>query len=51
MSDKKKTPENTQEAMEQEINFDDLEQVTGGSIKDVKYTKTTDISGDTKSKI
>lgn len=51
MSDEKKTTVNAEEIAEQEINLDELEQVTGGSIKNVQYIKTTDISKDTKSKI
>ena len=47
---RKKTLSN-EEAEEQEIDLDDLEQVTGGSISNVNYTKTGDISNDTKSKI
>ncbi|MBS5150506.1 MAG: hypothetical protein Q4A63_02920 [Butyricicoccus pullicaecorum] len=35
----------------QELDFDELEEVTGGSIKDVVYTPTVDISQDTKLKI
>ena len=35
----------------QELDLGALEQVTGGSLKDVVYTPTVDISEDTKSKI
>lgn len=51
MADEKKITEKAEETTEQEINLDELEQVTGGSIKNVQYIKTTDISSDTKSKI
>ncbi|MCH5185593.1 MAG: hypothetical protein J1F64_05640 [Oscillospiraceae bacterium] len=49
MKDEKKTDVNDKEAVE--IDLDELEQVTGGSIKDVKHTKTTDVSSNTKGKI
>lgn len=51
MADEKKKNMNNEEVAAQEIDFDELEKVTGGSIKNVNYTKTTDISQDTKSKI
>ncbi len=35
----------------QELDIEKLEQVAGGSLKDVVYTPTVDISEDTKSKI
>lgn len=50
MSDEKKTTVKNDEITEQEISLDELDNVTGGSIGNVKYTKTVDISGDTKSK-
>jgi hypothetical protein len=34
-----------------ELNLEELDKVTGGSIKNVKYTETTEISDDTKRKI
>ncbi len=34
-----------------ELDFDELEQVTGGSIRDVGYTPTVDISDDVISRI
>ena len=51
MTDEKKKALSNEEAEEQEIDLEDLEQVTGGSISNVNYTKTGDISNDTKSKI
>lgn len=52
MSEKLNKQNNEAEEKErQEIDLDDLEQVTGGSIKNVQYTKTVEISQDTKSKI
>lgn len=39
------------ELEEQELALDELEEVAGGSLKDVVYTPTVDISEDTKSKI
>lgn len=51
MSDKKKLNIEAEEAEVTELNLDDLENVTGGSIKDVNYTETTDISKDTQEKI
>ncbi len=50
--DKKKVITNEAEETEsKEISFENLDEVTGGSIRNVRYTKTTDISEDTKSKI
>lgn len=51
MAEEKKTAINEEEAVEQEINLDELEQVTGGALRNVQYTKTIDISEDTKRKI
>ena len=34
-----------------ELSEDQLDEVSGGSIRNVRYTKTTTISADTKSKI
>lgn len=51
MSDEKKKTQGNEKTEQQEINVEDLEQVTGGSIKDVNYTQTTNISSDTQSKI
>ena len=50
MSDEKKKTQGNENPEQQEINAEDLEQVTGGSIKDVNYTSTTNISADTQSK-
>ncbi|MCC8161200.1 MAG: hypothetical protein LIO53_07870 [Oscillospiraceae bacterium] len=49
-NEKKVSEKETKKAM-QEIDLDDLENVQGGSIKNVSYTKTTPISSDTKNKI
>ncbi len=51
--DRKKVSDNqaSEEQEMQEIDLDDLEQVTGGSLHNVQYTKTVDISEDTKKKI
>lgn len=52
--DKKKTiavEEAAKENEKKEIPVEKLDEVTGGSIRNVRYTKTTDISEDTKSKI
>lgn len=47
-----KNPDKELEEQEtQELDLGALEQVTGGSLKDVVYTPTVDISEDTKSKI
>lgn len=35
----------------EELSTEELEYVSGGSLKDVNYSKTTDISKDTKYKI
>lgn len=52
MTDKMNKQNNEAEEKETlELNLEDLEQVTGGSIKNVQYTKTVEISADTKSKI
>ncbi len=50
MADEKKTNVNNEEAVNKEINLDDLENVSGGSIGNVSYTQTTNISPDTKRK-
>ncbi len=39
------------DGVKEEISFDEIEQATGGSIKNVQYTKTVEISDDTRSKI
>ncbi|MBR4210854.1 MAG: hypothetical protein IKR84_00485 [Oscillibacter sp.] len=52
MSDKteKKVPEQEKKAP-QELNFDDLDAVQGGSLANVSYTSTSNISSNTRSKI
>ena len=52
MSDKneKKVPEKEKNAP-QELKLDDLDAVQGGSLRNVSYTDTTEISADTASKI
>lgn len=49
--EKKNTVSEEQANNAQEINLDELDKVTGGSIGNVRYTKTSDISSDTRSKI
>lgn len=51
MSDEKKVTGTEEEAEVQDINLEDLAEVTGGSIENVSYTGTTPISEDTKKKI
>ena len=52
MSDKneKKVPEQEKKAP-QELNLDDLGVVQGGSIANVSYTRTSNISSNTRDKI
>lgn len=50
MADEKKNNTN-EETVEEEINLDDLEQVTGGSIRNVQYTETEKINKNIKGKI
>ena len=49
--DEKDRKNNTETDEAQELELDDLEAVTGGSIEDVIFTETKDISEDTKGKI
>ncbi len=49
MQDNKKNTDMEKEC--QELDIDTLEQVTGGSLKDVTTKPTTDISEDTASKL
>ena len=54
MSDEKKiiqTEERQKEKETKEINLDELDEVTGGSLSDAKKKKTSSISDDTRSKI
>ena len=51
MNDKKKEAEIKKEEAVIELNLDDLEKVTGGSMRDVSKKKTTDISKDTAEKV
>ncbi len=54
LEEKKKDITNENEANEKEnkeISVENLDEVTGGSIRNVRFTKTTDISEDTKNKI
>ena len=54
MSDKKKAVTNSEENVkdkEKELNLDGLENVSGGALKDVRYTETTGISKNTREKI
>lgn len=52
--DKKKVITNENEVKEneqKEISLENLDEVTGGSIRNVRYTKTTDITDSIKNKI
>ncbi len=49
MSDEKKNVTTNDNG--EELSTEELEYVSGGSLKDVNYSKTTDISKDTKDKI
>lgn len=51
MSEEKKIPQEAKTEDEKELSLDDCEKVTGGSIHNVVYTETTEISEDTKRKI
>ncbi len=51
MLKEKMDPKAVEEADEKELSLDECEQVTGGSIRDVQYTKTVDISEDVKERI
>lgn len=54
MSDEKKivqTEEKQNEKETKEINLDELDEVTGGSLRDAQKKKTSSISDDTRSKI
>lgn len=51
MSEKKNVVSNDEVLKNKELNLEDLEDVSGGSLKDVKFTKTKDVSKDTKSKL
>ncbi|MCI5604231.1 MAG: hypothetical protein MR413_01075 [Clostridia bacterium] len=50
MSDEKKVT-TEEEAEIQDVNLEDLSEVTGGSIENVSYTGTVPISEDTKGKV
>lgn len=52
MAEQKKTElTNAQTNQDKELDLDQLKDVAGGSIRNVIFTPTTDISDDTKSKI
>ena len=51
MSEKKNIVSNEENLKEKELDLEELEDVSGGSLKDVDFTKTGDISKDTKSKL
>lgn len=52
MSDKKKSDTSEEKkVVVEELDLEDLEGVSGGSIRNVNFTKTVDISKDTRSKI
>lgn len=52
MSKKEKAEvKNEEEIVAEELDLEELENVSGGSIRNVNFTKTVDISEDTKAKI
>lgn len=51
MSEKKNMVSSDEVLKNRELNLEELEDVSGGSLKDVSFTKTGDISKDTKSKL
>lgn len=51
MSDEKKNVKGNEELKDKELNLEDLDKVSGGSLGNVRYTDTVDISDDTKGKI
>lgn len=51
MSEKKNVVSNDENLKDKELDLEELEDVSGGSLKDVNFTNTGDISRDTKSKI
>ena len=51
VKEKKRKTMGEEAAVLEEVDVDDLKGITGGSIHDVHYTDTDDISSDTKSKI
>lgn len=51
MSENKKLEKTKKQNAEKEVSLDDLSEVAGGAIKNVKYTPTKPISDDTKAKI
>lgn len=51
MSEKKNMIPNDEALKNKELNLEELEDVSGGSLKDVSFTKTADISKDTQSKL
>lgn len=51
MSEKKNMISNDEALKNKELNLEELEDVSGGSLKDVSFTKTADISKDTQSKL
>lgn len=52
MSDEKKVVTNGEDKLkDKELNLDELKDVSGGALKDVSFTKTTEISKDTQEKI
>ena len=53
MSDEKKkvVPNGEDKLKDKELSLDELKDVSGGALKDVSFTKTTEISKDTQEKI
>ncbi len=46
MSDEKKKLNDNEKLQENELNLEDLEKVTGGSLADVSFTETVEITDD-----
>ena len=51
MADERNMEQEAQELQEQELDLEALDLVSGGSLRDVKKVKTTDISSNTIGKI
>ncbi len=51
MSDKNKVVSNDEALKNKELDLEELKDVSGGALKDISFSKTVDISKNTKSKI
>jgi hypothetical protein len=51
MSDEKKKMSDTADQEQKELDFEELDEVHGGSLRNVTITQTRDISDDTKGKL